>query len=83
MILIGNGTRQTTFNHSVILKKELDIYGSRNSLNDFEPLIDVISKKIIDIGGIVLNVFDISEAADAFEALKNNDGSIAKVLIKF
>lgn len=83
VILIGNGTRETTFNHSVILKKELDIYGSRNSLNDFKPLIDVISKKIIDIGGIVSNVFDISEAAEAFEALKNNDGSIAKVLIKF
>ena len=33
IILIGNGKRETSFVHSIILKKELNIHGSRNALN--------------------------------------------------
>ena len=40
IILIGNGKKETTFNHSILLKKELNVYGSRNALKkDFlEPV---------------------------------------------
>jgi len=40
IILIGNGVLETTFNHSVLLKKELTVYGSRNSLSIFNKLIN-------------------------------------------
>lgn len=43
IILIGNGKRETTFVHSVILKKELNIFGSRNAFTkDFEELIALV-----------------------------------------
>ena len=85
IILIGNGKGETTFNHSILLKKELDIYGSRNSLKDFEPLIDLVSNEKVgtDIENIVTNVFTIDEATEAFEILTNNAASQLKVLIKF
>ena len=42
VILIGNGKRETTFLHSVLLKKELNVFGSRNAFTrDFEELIDL------------------------------------------
>lgn len=83
IILIGNGKKETTFNHSILLKKELDVYGSRNSLNDFMPLIDLVSEGKVDIDKMVTDVFDLDNVIDAFEALVNNDGSKLKVLVKF
>ena len=75
--------RETSFNHSVLLKKELNVYGSRNSLNDFKPLIQIVSDGKANIDKMVTNVFTLENVIDAFEGLKNNDGSMAKVLVEF
>ncbi|MGN0547228.1 MAG: zinc-binding alcohol dehydrogenase family protein [Acutalibacteraceae bacterium] len=84
IILIGNGKRETTFVHSVILKKELNIFGSRNAFTkDFETLIDLVKSGKVDILKIVSGVYEKENAAEAFEALSHNDGTLAKLLIKF
>jgi 2-desacetyl-2-hydroxyethyl bacteriochlorophyllide A dehydrogenase len=83
IILIGNGKKETTFNHSILLKKEVDVYGSRNSLHDFEPLVDIVSSGKVDINKLITNIYSLDEATNAFEALKNNDGTMAKVLVSF
>ena len=84
IILIGNGKRETTFVHSVILKKELNIFGSRNAFTkDFEELIDLVKSGKADIIKMVSGVYDVCNAKDAFEALAHNDGTLAKLLIKF
>ncbi|MBR7072636.1 MAG: zinc-binding alcohol dehydrogenase family protein [Eubacterium sp.] len=84
IILIGNGKKETTFVHSIILKKELNIFGSRNAFTkDFEALIDLVASGKADVGKMVSGVYDASNAAAAFEALADNDGSLAKLLIKF
>lgn len=83
IILIGNGKKETTFLHSILLKKELNVYGSRNSYaSDFEAVIDLIAGKTVNVLDMVSAVYPIDEAADAFKALANNDGSLAKVLIQ-
>ncbi len=83
IILIGNGKRETSFNHSVLLKKELNVYGSRNSLNDFKPLIQIVADGKVNIDKMITDVFTLENVIDAFEGLKNNDGSMAKVLVEF
>ena len=83
IILIGNGKKETTFLHSVILKKELNIFGSRNSFTkDFKELIDLVSKGNMDIMRMVSGVYEKEDAKNAFEALVHNDGSLAKLFIK-
>ena len=83
IILIGNGKKETTFNHSILLKKELNIYGSRNALkSDFLELIDFISSGKISVDGIVSDIFDKEDALKAFDSLVHNDGSKFKVLVK-
>ncbi len=83
IILIGNGKRETNFVHSIILKKELNIHGSRNALNaDFINNIQLVADKKADVMKMVSGVYDMENATDAFEALKNNDGTLAKILIK-
>lgn len=83
IILIGNGKKETTFNHSILLKKELNVYGSRNALKkDFLELIDLISSGKINVDHIVSDIFDKEDAIKGFDALVHNDGNRFKVLIK-
>lgn len=84
IILIGNGKRETTFVHSIILKKELNIFGSRNAFTkDFEELIDLVKSGKVDVLKMVSGVYSADNAQKAFESLKNNDGTLAKLLIEF
>ena len=83
IILIGNGKRETSFNHSVLLKKELNIFGSRNSFkSDFQSLIELVAAGKADVLKMVSGVYEMDYAADAFNALSHNDGTLAKILIK-
>ena len=84
IILIGNGKRNTDFLHSIILKKELNIFGSRNAFTkDFEELIDLVANGKVDVMKMVSGIYKKEDAQEAFESLKNNDGSLCKLLIEF
>lgn len=83
IILIGNGKKETTFLHSILLKKELNVFGSRNSYAaDFQSVIDLIASGKVNVMDMVSAVYPIDNVADAFDALTHNDGSLAKVLIE-
>lgn len=83
IILIGNGKKETTFLHSVLLKKELNVFGSRNSYPaDFRAVIDLIASGEVNVLDMVSEVYPLSRADQAFKALADNDGSLAKVLIE-
>ncbi len=82
IILIGNGKRETNFVHSVILKKELNIHGSRNALkDDFINNIGLVASGKADVMKMVSGIYEMSDALNAFKALANNDGTLAKLLI--
>ncbi len=82
VILIGNGKRNTEFLHSILLKKELNVFGSRNAFTrDFEELIDLVAEGKADVLKMVSGVYPMDKALDAFNSLANNDGSLAKLLI--
>ena len=82
IILIGNGKRETTFLHSILLKKELNVFGSRNSFpKDFKAVIDLIASGSVNVLDMVSDIYPIECADEAFKALANNDGSLAKVLV--
>ncbi|MDE5995331.1 MAG: zinc-binding alcohol dehydrogenase family protein, partial [Eubacterium sp.] len=84
IILIGNGKKETTFLHSIILKKELNIFGSRNAFTkDFEELINLVKAGKVNPLKMISGVYDADDAKSAFDALVHNDGSLAKLLIKF
>ena len=83
IILIGNGKKETTFLHSVLLKKELNVHGSRNAYTkDFKALIQLVAAGKVDVLKMVSAIYPMEQAADAFEALVHNDGSLKKVLIE-
>ena len=84
VILIGNGKTETTFLHSVLLKKELNVFGSRNAYTaDFEDLIRLVASGEIPVTDMISAEYDFRDAPAAFEALAHNDGSLEKVLLRF
>ena len=82
--VIGVGKHNIDLDFTIIQKKELNIFGSRNALTrDFEALIDTVKAQNLKLDDVVTNVYDFRDAAKAFEDFHQNAGSMLKVMIKF
>lgn len=85
VVLIGVGKKNLDFNFTIIQKKELSIFGSRNALKkDFETLIDLVKSGDVPIDRVVTNIYPWKDAAKAFEDFdKASKGIMLKVLLDF
>lgn len=80
--LIGNGTREVTFNQSVLVKKELNVLGARNSLGAFGPLVRLLQDGLVDIAPIRTSVRPFAETVAAMEDLRDRPDRNLKVLVE-
>ena len=84
MVQIGVGKRKHEFDFTLLQKKELNVFGSRNALKkDFLELIDLVKSGAVDLEKIITNTYDINEADRAFSDFSKNAASMLKVVIKF
>ena len=94
VVLIGVGKQNLDFNFTLLQKKELNVFGSRNALKkDFLELIDLVSEGKADLEKIVMNPdsndptlrseYTLEEADKAFEEFSKYGGTKLKVVIKF
>ena len=78
------GKHNIDLDFTIIQKKELNIYGSRNAMTrDFEELIDTVKSQDLRLDGVVTNVYDFEDAVKAFEDFSANANNMLKVMIKF
>ena len=67
VVLIGVGKKNLDFNFTLLQKKELNVYGSRNALKeDFLNLIDLVKSGKVDLKKAVTNIYKFEDAAKAF-----------------
>ena len=94
VVLIGVGKQNLDFNFTLIQKKELNVFGSRNALKqDFTELIDLVKSGEIALEKVVMNQdsedaakkseYELEEAPAAFEEFSKYGGRKLKVLIPF
>jgi len=84
MVLIGVGKKNLDFNFTLIQKKELNVFGSRNALKrDFLELIDLVKTGKAPLGRIITNTYRFDDAAKAFYDFAHNPGDMLKVSIDF
>lgn len=84
MVQIGVGKCTHEFDFTLLQKKELNVYGSRNALKkDFLELIDLVKSGKVDLEKIVTNTYNLDEADKAFQDFSKNAASMLKVVIKF
>ena len=85
VVLIGVSKRNIDdFFFTIIQKKELNIYGSRNAMKkDFLELIDLVKAGGVALDKIVTNTYKWTDAPKAFEDFAANAGKMLKVVIDF
>lgn len=84
VVQIGVGKKNVDFDFTLLQKKELNVFGSRNALKkDFLELIDLVKAGKVDLEKIVTNTYSFDEAAKAFSDFDKNAASMLKVVIKF
>jgi len=82
--IIGIGKKNIDLNFSIIQKKELNIFGSRNALTrDFEELIDLVKTRKLPLDHVVTNEYPFAQAAKAFEDFHQHADSMLKVMLRF
>lgn len=84
VIIIGVGKENLDFNFTMIQKKELNVFGSRNALKeDFLELIDLVNKGETPLNRIITNVYKFEDGARAFHDFANNPGNMLKAVLDF
>jgi 2-desacetyl-2-hydroxyethyl bacteriochlorophyllide A dehydrogenase len=94
VVQIGVGKSNLDFNFTLLQKKELNVFGSRNALKkDFLELIDLVDSGKVDLEKIVMNPesedptkrseYPLEEADKAFEEFSKFGGTKLKVVIHF
>lgn len=84
VVQIGVGKQNADFNFTMIQKKELNIYGSRNALTeDFTELIDLVLSGKVPLEKIITNTYPFLDAAKAFKDFSENTGDMLKIVLDF
>ena len=84
VVQVGVGKRNADFNFTLLQKKELKLYGSRNALKkDFLALIDLVKSGKIDITKIVTNTYELADGPQAFKDFSEHADTMLKVVIHF
>jgi 2-desacetyl-2-hydroxyethyl bacteriochlorophyllide A dehydrogenase len=84
VVLIGIGKKNLDFAFTMIQKKELQIFGSRNALKqDFTDLIDLVRSGKMDLEKIITHQYKLENIAHAFADFDRNAGQMLKVMIDF
>lgn len=84
VVLIGVGKKNLDFNFTLLQKKELNVFGSRNALKqDFLNLIDLVSSGRVDLKKVITNTYALDDAPQAFADFAAHGADMLKVEIDF
>ena len=84
VVLIGISKQRLDFDFTVIQKKELQVFGSRNARKeDFMAIIDLLSSGKVNIDAVITDVFPFLSAAEAFRKFDTEGGNMLKTLLAF
>ncbi len=84
IILVGWASKELLLNTSIIIKKELNIRGSRNCINDeFYNAIKKKKKEKINVKKIISHIIDIEDIKNIMQDMSKNPEDYMKVVVKF
>lgn len=82
IVCIGYAHSEISLNTSLIVKKELDITGSRNALNEFSEVISMLEEKKFDTARLISSVCKMEEVDGAFQHWEKKPGDVIKILVE-
>jgi threonine dehydrogenase-like Zn-dependent dehydrogenase len=81
VISIGYSKEEVHFNSQLIVRKELNIYGSRNALRVFPSVIQMFERKEKPYVNLITKIFPFDQVPEAFKFWDENPGMVTKILI--
>jgi L-galactonate 5-dehydrogenase len=82
IVFIGYPKHEVSFEAPLIVRKEVNIYGSRNALRVFPSVISMFEKKEKPFTDLITKVFPFESSPEAFKFWDENTGQVSKILIK-
>ena len=82
VVYIGWGKEPVSYETRHFVHKELDIMGSRNSLNEFPAVIDMLSNETFPVDATISMTVPFSEAGNALRRWSEAPQSITKILVE-
>ena len=79
---VGWPSQEISLPTALITRKELDIYGSRNSVGEFPGAIDFISTGRVDVKPVISKVVSLEEIPEYVRILAEEPGRFLKVIGK-
>jgi threonine dehydrogenase-like Zn-dependent dehydrogenase len=80
---IGYAKEDVALNTSLIVRKELNVMGSRNALAEFGPVLEMLEAGRYPFHELISKVYPLEEAGEAFDYWYHHPDKIIKTLIKF
>ncbi len=81
IILVGNSSPRVSVPLQAIVTKQLNLKGSCASAGEYAACLDMISRKMINVGLLIGNRAPLSEGAGWFEKLYSTHGNNLKVIL--
>lgn len=82
VVAIGYAKEPIPLNTSLIVRKELNVLGSRNALNEFGPVITMLEEDKWPFDQLISKTYPLEETAAAFDFWYHNPDKIIKILIE-
>ena len=82
VVAIGYAKEDILLNTSLIVRKELNIVGSRNALNEFKPVIQMLEEARYPFDKLISKIYPLEKAGEAFDFWYHNPAEVIKILIQ-
>lgn len=81
IVLVGWNERPVEMDTVTLMRKEVDLLGSRNSVNAFPAVLQILADGLIDTAALVTHRFPLDQVAAALQALDQGQSQALKILI--
>jgi len=82
IVTIGYSKTDVTINTQLIVRKELDVLGSRNALHVFPSVIQMLENRDKPYTDFITKIYAVTEAGEALNYWDKNAGAVMKILIE-
>ena len=83
VVIVGYAKQRINLAPDMLVKKELDLMGSRNSLEVFDEVLAGISGGGLRVREMVTHRFPLEEGADALRFWADNRENVCKIVLTF
>lgn len=83
VVFIGYAKSEISLDTSLIVKKELDVMGSRNALDEFETVIEMLEERKFPYEQLISAVYPLQDVEAAFRFWQQKPNEVIKILTSF